>query len=347
MHEALDPQVKQLQHQFPLPASWQVPSCFSFVTNVGDLEIFLVGLVAKSCANDGDVAGSAGALGEYPVERAYFELVERAATVDALDCKAAHYPIYDTKRGLVDHQSRDVVFPPSPPDAPWTYARSNGVAVASTWEAACQASRAELVERHRVLSSWFGITRPKPIKLPKTDALHALDFAYEVFAYSFPCSEWETEAKHEVVGVFGFPRSAEAPFVYGLSAGRSSAGAIAGAAREFLQRLGFLWGENIPDREPTPEPTSAYHQELYLWPRTHDKLRRWLAGERFDRTYQTGEEHRAYSLGERFVDLTPPVLHGRLHVAKALPSGELPLTFGQGHPDLPDAGPKHSVHPIA
>jgi hypothetical protein len=47
------------------------------------------------------------------------------------------------------------------------------------------------------------------------------------------------------------------------------------------------------------------------------------------------------------VDLTPPSLRPKLALVKSLPSHELPLTFGQGHPILLCAPPEQlAIHPL-
>jgi hypothetical protein len=115
------------------------------------------------------------------------------------------------------------------------------------------------------------------------------------------------------------------------------------AVRETLQRLGFLWGEAIPDSEPEVQRTADYHQELYLWPPKQVTVRAWLGGAHLGRfgSFPPAARGRA-----GFVDITPEHLGGRLRVAKMVTGVGLALTFGLGHPHVAGAAVL-GAHPIA
>jgi hypothetical protein len=148
-------------------------------------------------------------------------------------------------------------------------------------------------------------------------------------------------------GVFGFPRRG-GPLVYGFGARSTLDDAVAVASGECLQRLGFLFGEAIPDAVPAPSPTPDFHQEYYLFPAHHGTLRGWLRGEH-ERYRGCLNGSYAPPPGEPlYADLTPPGLEGRLCVARAIPNGHLPLAFGVGLPVLSQPAPAElAVHPIA
>jgi hypothetical protein len=78
----------------------------------------------------------------------------------------------------------------------------------------------------------------------------------------------------------------------------------------------------------------------------HDRIRGWLAGELPAATLEFGDAPGEFP--NCFVDLTPPILAGRLWVIRALPQSELPLVFGRGHPRIHGVLPASlEIHPIA
>ena len=78
----------------------------------------------------------------------------------------------------------------------------------------------------------------------------------------------------------------------------------------------------------------------------HDRVRAWLAGELPAATLDSRDAPGEFP--NRFVDLTPATLAGRLWVIRALPRRELPLVFGRGHPRIRGVLPASlEIHPIA
>ncbi|HLV66636.1 MAG TPA: YcaO-like family protein [Polyangiaceae bacterium] len=309
----------------------------------------LVGFTSVSAAGE-TVTGSAADMGDAPIARAYFELLERACVLDAVERAASEYGLRDATGRALGTCPSDVVFPREPPGAGFRYSLSNGVAAGRTWTDASAAALAELVERDRVLRSWFGESRPEPVPLPPRSIFAELASAYELRAYRFPSPGEDRSATTKAltaVGVFGFPRSPNFPLVYGLAAANSPQQALFRAQRECLQRLAFLWGEDIPEQEPTFSPSAAYHQEFYLWPAAHERLRRWLDGGSYDPDFLV-PPHPEAAQEDRFVDLTPVTLRNALLVIKAIPSSQLPLTFGKEHPFIPsERAARSGLHPIA
>jgi hypothetical protein len=333
----------QLRDEYPLAERWSDPEVFLDTVNVCGVSVLVAGLSVRS--DTGETAfGSAGSLRESPVERAYFELIERIGVLAAPTREGALVGLRTQTGQEVGTIGCDVLFPRSPEPDRWRYARSNGVAVASSWREACMRAEWELVERDRIVRSWLGERSPLRVIGPIVSMPQKLTASYLIEAYVFESS---AATNIEVAGVFGFPKSAEAPLVYGFAARPTQERAIAAAATECVQRMAFLWGEAIPSARPDPTPTPDFHQEFFLWPPAHARLRRWLAGDHCEWGREIIHSSSARHRERRFVDLTPRELNSKLHVAKALPDGELPLVFGSGGPGvlqmLPDS---LGIHPI-
>jgi hypothetical protein len=343
-------ELARLVEEFPLPSTWEAPIPLLLTANVPGLEIQLAGLTAMDRAGQIVTAG-AGQLTGSPVPRAYFELVERVSIVEAMSGERSvrDYVLRDASGDRLELCPYETVFPSSGEETRWQYAKSNGVAVSRTWTEACQRARWELAERDRVLRSWYGEVEPVRIATPDGPFSRELADEYDLEAYSFPHPSEPDEVAGgiRVVGLFGFPKTERVPLIYGLGARDELFGAIGAATLECIQRLGFLWGEEIPKAEPRFSPTADFHQDFFLHPPCQSRLHDWLAGGhgdfREDLTLSCLVPHTS-----GFVDLTPRELRGRLFVAKAIPSDELPLTFGYGHPRVRGELPSSlSVHPIA
>ncbi|HWA71172.1 MAG TPA: YcaO-like family protein [Polyangiaceae bacterium] len=336
-------ELEALRATCPLPAGWQLTAPLFDAASVPGLRLNLVGLLAR--AEDGrEALGSAGALGELPIARAYFELFERIAVLEALARPRERYAAWRAD-GERESLTFAEVFPEAPAGADFQYSRSNGVAAGPSFQQACEAAAAELVERDRLLRAWYGQVLPVRCSLPDDLALTALEPWYEFEAYSFPFRV-QRAGELSVAAIFGFPKRAEAPLVFGTAAGTSLKRAFDGALRECLQRWGFLWGERIPSAAPSFSPTADYHQEFFLWPAMHATVRDFLSGAHsgLDRLCALAE---CGAAPLRFVDLSPAT---GARVARAVPGpgAELPLTFGRGHPSARAALPESlRVHLIA
>jgi hypothetical protein len=294
------------------------------------------------------VTGSAvEALGS-PVERSYFELLERVSTLESLRAPRPSYAAVTADGEPAGNRVAADVFPESDDPARWRYARSNGIALHADWKSASLRAFWELVERDRVLRAWYGETRPERIAFSPESTPLGRSRSYDWRAYGFPEGEG-AEFSHEVhvVGVFGFPTCSGVPLVCGYGARPERHDALDAAVREAMQLLGFLWGEPPLERLPEPSPTALHHLEHFQWPGHHDILRRWLeAGH--ERYFPGSAKRRPLSrgVGLAFVELTPAWLGGGLRVAKAVCDAAMPLAFG----DVPFTAhlpPEMRVHPIA
>jgi len=340
---AVHPSLERLQRLHPLGPGWREPQVFIESVDLVGARVHLCGLVTRD-QHARQATGSAGALDEVPLARAYYELIERTSVLEAMVSGAQKYAVLDIEGRTVATAHRDRVFPTTPDAAACVHARSNGVAAGRSRREACLSAAFELVERDRVLRAWYGELRPRAVSLsacmPPSSLLSTHDF--EAHAFDEP----EGSASAFVRGVFAFPRTATLPLSYGFAAAQNEQRARTGALRECLQRLAFLWGEPLPDRPPAFAPTAEYHQEVYLQPVMHERIRAWLAGALPAATLESSDAPREFP--NCFVDLTPPTLTGRLWVIRALPRRELPLVFGRGHPRIRGVLPASlEIHPIA
>jgi hypothetical protein len=331
----------ELLDRFPLSGEWSRPTLYTETVSLGTLSLYLCGLSAESRKEL--VTGSAGDLREMPLPRAYFELIERTSLVMAGCDSSREFVLKDIWGRAIGHAPCSRVFPQSS-DPAYRFSRSNGVASGSSWSSACRAAYWELIERDRVLRSWYGETRPRRMTLPSWPWLAMLEKHHDWQVYAFPKGSGSGEGT--AVGVFALPRKSEKLISYGFGANRNSSRALERAAAECLQHLGFLWGEALPTVEPPFAPTAEYHQEFYLQPCMHQRVRDWLAGDHALTPCRI-RQCTATSVVPEFADLTPEILRGKLFVARALPSRELELTFGRGHPRVAEPLPESlQVHPI-
>jgi hypothetical protein len=331
--------LERLCELYPLAPQWKISTIVEETTSVGGVQIYIAGLRADDVT--GQMAtGSAGDLRSSPLTRAYFELLERTSIFAACEGGEQQLVAKAMDGTELEKLDKDSVLPRSEDPSRWRYARSNGVAAGRSWEEACSRAELELWERDRILRSWYGETRPvriePPLDLPaELDALYTFEsYLFTDRQLPFPC----------VVGVFGFPKVAHSPFLCGFGARRTQDAALAAAASECLQRLGFLWGEDIPSVEPEFSPTPDFHQEFFLCPLTHGRLRHWLDGGNVGLRC-SGEP--ASDQIRPFVDLTPRDLASKVFVAKAMPLDELPLVFGECHPKLGQVPDHLRIHPIS
>lgn len=130
----------ELSSDLPLASGWGDAQLVQDELDLGALRVARAGLMSRRV--DGmEVTGSAAACDEAPLRRAWLELVERTAIVDA------------AQRETPDSSSR-------------RRAQSSGVAAAPSWDQACERACLELAERDVVLRSWYGEIRPVQASVP-------------------------------------------------------------------------------------------------------------------------------------------------------------------------------------
>jgi hypothetical protein len=338
--------LRELLGRYPLPTSWQKPELFAETATVAGVSIHAVGVCSEHTSGD-CVTGSAASLAGPDTARAYFELLERTAVIEAIRAGAEHAVCSrdGTRCGRITAAE---LFPQSPEPDVWRYARSNGVALGLHHAEAYARAEFELIERDRVLRSWRGETRPAMLPDPLVAAAlpRALGEVYAFRACLFPALDADGRADETAVaGVFGFPREIRAPLIFGFGARATLAEALGAAGRECVQRLAFLWGEEIPAVDPPFAPTAEFHQEYFLQPSRHEILQRWLSDGRIDDARGSPSAPVPTGSGRRFADLTPASLRRKIAIVKALPRTELPLCFGRS--TRSDAGGvRPEFHPI-
>jgi hypothetical protein len=335
---------KSLAVQYPLPEGWSGITVVEDTFLADHVQVRRAGLSSTSPSGE-EILGSAADARGSPTARAYFELLERASTVEWLARPRALCDLLTIDGTVAEQSSWKDVFPESPEPAAWRYARSNGVAIHADWQSASERAFWELCERDRVLRTWYGETVPQRVAFAVEETPLATSRSYEWRAFSFPESARKRFSRGvHVRGVFGMPRSREVPFVFGYGARPSEEEALSVATREATQLLAFLWGEPLPEKEPPLAPTPAYHLEAFQWSERQENVRDWLGGGH--------ARYRSASWPPRdvdgrvfFVDLTPPWISD-LRVSKALCAEAVPLTFGD-YPGAFHLPPAIRVHPIA
>ncbi len=354
-----------------LPEGWSSPEVVGDVIDADGMTIERAGVSAVHPSGE-EITGSAASVVPAPSgaietgQRAWFELFERAAVMEAITKQQAWRVLTaeGESHGIHSHAE---LFPESPEPTRWRYARSNGVALHVTWADACARAHRELVERDRVLGAWYGDLQPRRIDLDLGAAGLDRSSSYEWRAYSF--DDDEPSAPH-VAGVFGFPASATAPLVYGFSAAGDARHALTDAAREATQLLAFLWGEPISAPSlavgMVAAPTPGDHLDHYQPHERHGILKSWLDHGHVSRwgsapnpahapicAARSGADARPPSsptlarVGREpvFADITPLWLaqYG-YYVAKAIAPAR-PLAFGDS-PFVSHMSPTLRIHPI-
>lgn len=327
---------------YPLPPAWSAPVVFQDKILADGVELYRAGVSSAGPGGEEMVGAAADAFGS-PLDRAYFELIERVSTLDALARDRSDLDLLSADGRVIGRRAYREVFPESDASTQWRYARSNGVAVHVGWERASERAFWELCERDRVLRTWYGEVAPEAVPFAFDSTPLGQSRHYEWTARAFPgCEASRFSRGVHVLGIFGLPTGA-APLVFGFGARPSLEDALFAAVREVTQHLAFLWGEEIPKADPVYAPTPMYHLETFQHPERHESVRRWLAGEHM--RYHASPSAALSAPDVSFVDLTPPWLHG-LRVSKAVCAAAVPLVFGRGPrgAHLPE---RLQIHPIA
>lgn len=326
---------------FDLPAGWAAAELHQGSTRIDGLDLAYAGWVTTR--DTGEEAHGA-AIGEVSmaIEYAGYELLERCALVEA--ARATHSFSVKTASGVrcpsVPHQG---VFPLSRRPELWNYSRSNAAAFGFDWAGACQRARWERIERDTILRSWHH-RDVRMVALPvHSHALKVLTSSFEISIYEF-LREGDPSGVR-VVGVFLLPQSPTAlpRICYGFAARDTLVAAMGSAEREALQRLAFLWGEDV-DANPVFRPDADYHQEVFLDEAGRSRIGEWL-GSAQSSPFSWADER---SLAEeRFADLSPPDAAGSYFVVRSL-EARYPLYFGRPEAaDLNWINPDLVLHPIA
>jgi hypothetical protein len=342
----------QLRTRYPLPPGWSSFERFSESVEIGGTSIELAGVSAIGPRGE-HVTGSAGSARTSGscIARSYFELLERISVVTAISDTSTDYLLRERSGLTVGRALRKDVFPESPRPDRWRPSLSNGVALHLSWQEACVRAEAELVERDRVLRSWYGESMPARITLPEGAISEGLQSFAEWRAYELTPPAAGVGRPFAVVLVVALPKIDTTPLAYGFAARTDRVRAFKAAAIEAVQRFGFLMGEEIPYAAPQFSPTPDFHQEFFLYPPVRTLLQEWLdcaaPGQSTSSSETGGQSVRSADDETWFVDLTPLQLRGSLFVAKALCSQAEALVFGEPAPHRASVGASRWVHPIA
>lgn len=335
----MNTRIQNLLCEYPLPCGWSAPSVHPHQLNHKGLEVELLGLITQK--KSVSLFASAGERLKSPTERAFFELYERVSIVEAESNPRLWQRLnrMGEPQGTTSHAD---VFPQSPNPKTWQYSKSNGVALGLTFDDACFRAHRELFERSCILRSWFGHFKPLLVPMPPHFYPKSLMEDYEILSFQF-----SKEPDDIVTGIFMVPRLPNIPLAYGFGAAPNLESSLEKSRRELDQRLGFLWGEELPSTCPEFSPTSYFHQEYFLQPQMSHSLKKWLLGERkaIPLHLPYDQKNGSYS----YVDITPDLVKDKIYVVRALHEHAMPLTFGVGHPwikanNLPE---DLKVHPIA
>ena len=245
--------------------------------------VFLNGFAARN-SDRVETFGSTAQVGQFNPRIAEYELLERIVVLESGQKPENAQWKEKSLDGAETGQTlpQGLVFPHSDNPSEFSYSKSNGVALHSSWGAAAHGAVFELVERQSILMSWLGWT--KPVIWKDVDQLQDwLGQTYDIYWAEFdPLSTNIFKSDVASYGVFLFPKDKGAPLVYGFGSHLDPAKAKIKAKNEAVQRLGFLWGEEIPQDPPDFSPTPLFHQDFYLYEKSHDLVLKWLHGDYFE-----------------------------------------------------------------
>ena len=296
---------------------------FHEIEKIDDAEVELSGVAYKApCGKI--LSGSAGSLVNSSKklstkDRAFFEFLERASVFE-------HTQKSETPQGET-----------------WKSSISNGVAIHTSEKEATASAYYEVIERDRVLRSWYTNEQPELrddlLDIETSKLFHSYEFhTYRVPSHpgdlflSFNCIM--TVARHIKNNIY----------ILGFGVADDDQQASRKSLNETIQRIGFLHGE-VMTGEIDFSPSALYHQDFYLKPENSMLIENWLEGKNpvqvdLPPLYEFEEMSK--------IDITPRELAGHFHVIKVTSSQRVPLIFGKDYKILNSHIPASlEVHPIA
>ncbi|SMF73214.1 YcaO-like family protein [Pseudobacteriovorax antillogorgiicola] len=324
--------------RFVLPG-WEIEPVFSQVITIEKLNIDAYGVIGRHSLY-GEAYGSSADIGiGIGVDKAWYEFLERACTLeriypDKLEQEASKC----RNSGLFCDQYEGAVL-----------SKSNGVAIHKTIEEAQYAAALELIERHSILESWCG-NAPPPKRVERNLTYGPeISKTYNHSIYSFASMNHDSIGSIDVAMVVLTPLRKESPFCYGFGAGGDLDQAITKAESEALQRLAFLWEEDIPQTSPTNiEASASFHQEFYLCPENWTHFEAWLKGHFMVVDRSLIPPSRLSHI--EFANITTPSASELgYYVVKAISDELQPLFFGKPPQTAPwsNIQAEQTIHPIA
>lgn len=306
--------------------SWKKIDEFKDEVTVGEKLIYLAGVAWKN-VEEKVATGSAASDEMLPQDRAYFELFERIIALESLQEK--EFPLFDRNNSSLKKVPNHFIFPNH--GDTFKYSISNGMAFHTEASLAREKARSELIERDRVLRSWYGETKPLKIQLPLhfQQKMAPLSQLYQIEAFHFTPLHTDAESlEYSVTGIFALPRNEKHPLVYGLGCHKGIEESIDHAWGECLQRMGFLINEEKITKLGEFTPTALYHQDYYLTKVGEQKIYDWLAhGNKSNLKFPKPQISQI-----KFADITPLSLRGsNIIVYRAIEENHIPLIFGKNY----------------
>ena len=305
-----------LLQKFPLPHRWEFQERVCDTIDICGRTFYRNGLLAAS--GNKMALGSVAGL-QQREDLAYYELLER---------------LY-----LQEFFQREEV--PAEEQKYYFYAFSNGVAIHFNEDQALLGSRLELVERDRVLRSWYGQYIPK-VSLYEGRTWNFLASSYDIYTVEFS-NPHDCLPEVHVRGLFCFPKSSSGALLFhSFGAALDSSGALLKAEKELAQRISFLWNEKVNENMPFV-PSSEYHQEFYLNDKNRPIVKNWLEGGHY-RYWPSYEPFLGPLAKEMVVDKKEISFEEKTYyLVKTSGGGRIKLYFGQRYP----VEREHQlVHPI-
>lgn len=340
-----DHEICELMKKYPLDAGWSDPELYHSEVKIDEICGSVYGMAVNEKNRKNVITASSinceDNLGKI---KCYFEMLERVTVFREIFGKKKEYRIIDWDKNVLCEICHEKLWPQSNSPMEWTYSKSNGVAAHTNHLEAYRKALLEVVERDSILRSWLGYSKPRRSASLKEWYLKQLGNHYDFSLYDISMRNEKNPA--HVYGLFGFPKNEANPLVYGFGCDFKAFSAKNKAKTECLQRLFFLWGEDIPVEKPAFSPTPDFHQELYLWAGSKDCLTGWLKGQHVVDKREKSHYSKSLDLDTfGFIEITPPHLLGKATVVKAFSSQALPLIFGKYPPYIHKNGT--GLHPIA
>ncbi len=329
-------QVENILINYSLPKQWS--NLDHYIQHFDQLGIkaWSVGLTANNLSGLEVSASAVGSDKKLSIERAYFELIERASIIDSIQNKVGHFQVS------------------TQPDE-WTFAKSNGVAAHKHFENAKTNAILEVVERDHVLRSWYYQDNPTLIANNGAEILLPLMSYYNIqvaiiHQEKLPILDKEVYT----IGVFAFPKSTNSkkfPVLCGFACRASIREATTHAANEAIQRLVFLHDETISN-DIIFSPTPMFHLDYASTDEGMDKIWHWINAERANQHSSSINQDLIFcdtSLDQWTIhELVLPLQSGEPYVVQACNTNRMPLTFGRGNPSVVEGfNEKFWIHPIA
>jgi hypothetical protein len=326
--------------------NYQLIDNYSDCVLIDQLKINLAGIAIKSPQGT-IITGSAASLDENPYPRANYELCERIAIHEARN-STNPFDLYNSNFQKIGTQRSPQIIPTSNDPDNWLYADSNGVAIHKTFKKATENATLELIERDRILRSWYGEYTPLNIPVEKTTRSfltlqEKLKTKYRLSIQQF--SNKKDPLNHiSVCGIFAFPKNKTLPFTYGFGSSFNQEKAIEKAKNECIQRIGFLHKSHLSSKTDF-SPTPVYHQQFYTQKLGERAISNWLNYGHTNQQDTLCPEYENETI--HFVDITPPSYKPFLFVAKTISNWRLPLIYGRNYTlNNRKITPSLMLHPI-